>query len=106
MGFATFEKLYEEFPDYPFIVLTGMQDSSLGIRAVKKGAQDFLNKIYVCLSSYVLEARNLFVVGVLLRVIRDEFDARRVPANKYSTSDVIHASACKVLYMYIYMYYA
>ncbi|MFK7923139.1 MAG: response regulator [Bacteroidia bacterium] len=44
MGFATFEKLYEEFPDYPFIVLTGMQDSSLGIRAVKKGAQDFLNK--------------------------------------------------------------
>ncbi len=44
MGFTTFEKLYEEFPDYPFIVLTGMQDSSLGIRAVKKGAQDFLNK--------------------------------------------------------------
>lgn len=44
MGFSTFEKLYEEFPDYPFIVLTGMQDSSLGIRAVKKGAQDFLNK--------------------------------------------------------------
>ncbi|MEL6650076.1 MAG: response regulator [Bacteroidota bacterium] len=44
MGFPTFEKLYEEFPDYPFIVLTGLQDSSLGIRAVKKGAQDFLNK--------------------------------------------------------------
>jgi signal transduction histidine kinase/HPt (histidine-containing phosphotransfer) domain-containing protein len=44
MGFSTFEKLYEEFPDYPFVVLTGLSDATLGIRAVKKGAQDFLNK--------------------------------------------------------------
>lgn len=44
MGFSTFEKLYEEFPDYPFVVLTGLSDSTLGLRAVKKGAQDFLNK--------------------------------------------------------------
>lgn len=44
MGFSTFEKLYEEFPEFPFVVLTGLSDATLGIRAVKKGAQDFLNK--------------------------------------------------------------
>ncbi|MEL6853166.1 MAG: response regulator, partial [Bacteroidota bacterium] len=43
-GIQTFEMLYQEFPTLPFIVLTGLSDENLGIRAVQKGAQDFLNK--------------------------------------------------------------
>ncbi len=43
-GFATFERLFQEFSDYPIIVLTGLTDESLGLRAVQRGAQDFLNK--------------------------------------------------------------
>ncbi|MEO0474290.1 MAG: response regulator, partial [Bacteroidota bacterium] len=44
MGFPTFENLHKEFPAKPFIVLTVLSDESLGLRAVKKGAQDFLDK--------------------------------------------------------------
>lgn len=44
MGFDTFLALYNEFPTYPIIVLTGLQDAKLGLRALKHGGQDFLNK--------------------------------------------------------------
>lgn len=43
-GLATFETIFHEFFDYPIIVLTGLSDEVLGLRAVQKGAQDFLNK--------------------------------------------------------------
>ncbi|MEL6862957.1 MAG: response regulator [Bacteroidota bacterium] len=43
-GFETLEKLLEKFPDNNVIVLTGLSDKSLGINAVKAGAQDFLIK--------------------------------------------------------------
>lgn len=43
-GLATFETIFHEFFDYPIIVLTGLSDELLGLRAVQKGAQDFLNK--------------------------------------------------------------
>lgn len=43
-GLDTFTRLYEEFPAYPYIVLTGMRDESLGLIAVAKGAQDYLEK--------------------------------------------------------------
>ena len=43
-GFETLERLLEKFPESNVIVLTGLSDKSLGINAVKAGAQDFLIK--------------------------------------------------------------
>lgn len=43
-GFETLEKLLEKFPDKNVIVLTGLSDKNLGVKAVKAGAQDFLIK--------------------------------------------------------------
>jgi len=43
-GFDTFGRLYKEIPKTPIVVLTGLADEELGIRAVQKGAQDYLNK--------------------------------------------------------------
>ncbi len=43
-GFVTLEKLRERFPALNIIVLTGTSDKSLGVKAVKAGAQDFLVK--------------------------------------------------------------
>jgi two-component system sensor histidine kinase/response regulator len=43
-GLGTFEKVYEQASEIPIIVLTGMADETLGINAVKLGAQDFLDK--------------------------------------------------------------
>ncbi len=43
-GFETLERLLEKFPEKNVIVLTGLSDKSLGLKAVKAGAQDFLIK--------------------------------------------------------------
>ncbi len=43
-GFETLERLVARFPNNNIIVLTGLSDKSLGVRAVKAGAQDFLIK--------------------------------------------------------------
>lgn len=43
-GFETLEKLVARFPHNNIIVLTGLADKSLGLKAVKAGAQDFLVK--------------------------------------------------------------
>ena len=43
-GFVTLEKMVSRFPNNNIIVLTGLADKSLGIKAVKAGAQDFLIK--------------------------------------------------------------
>lgn len=43
-GFETLEVLLDKFPENNVIVLTGLSDKSLGVNAVKAGAQDFLIK--------------------------------------------------------------
>lgn len=43
-GLDTFEDILKEFPLYPYIVLTGLIDENIGLLAVEKGAQDYLNK--------------------------------------------------------------
>ena len=43
-GFVTLEKLLNQYPNNNVIVLTGLADKNLGIKAVKSGAQDFLVK--------------------------------------------------------------
>lgn len=43
-GLDTFKKVYSHSPHIPIIVLTGFEDESTGINAMKLGAQDFLIK--------------------------------------------------------------
>src|SRR5438105_7842377 len=43
-GFETFEWLHAHVPDMPIIVLSGSDDETLAIRAVREGAQDYLVK--------------------------------------------------------------
>lgn len=43
-GLETFQKIYAHSPEIPIIVLTGFDDETTGINAMKLGAQDFLIK--------------------------------------------------------------
>jgi signal transduction histidine kinase len=43
-GFETLETMLEAAGDEPVVVLTGLDDDSLGVEAVERGAQDFLTK--------------------------------------------------------------
>ncbi|MCB0584735.1 MAG: response regulator [Phaeodactylibacter sp.] len=45
-GFDTLERLIPQFPNLNIIVLTGLDDKGLGVKAVRAGAQDFLVKGY------------------------------------------------------------
>lgn len=43
-GFDTFTRVYAQASDVPIIVLSGMDDESLAVQAVRAGAQDYLVK--------------------------------------------------------------
>lgn len=43
-GLETVEKTEDAAPDVPIVILTGLDDSNLGIQAVRSGAQDYLIK--------------------------------------------------------------
>jgi len=43
-GYATFERLRQQAPQTPIILLTGSDDQELALRAVRAGAQDYLIK--------------------------------------------------------------
>jgi signal transduction histidine kinase len=43
-GFATFDTIYAHSPHIPIIVLSGLDDESLALRAMREGAQDYLVK--------------------------------------------------------------
>jgi PAS domain S-box-containing protein len=43
-GFDTFTRAYEQAPSVPILVLTGLDDEALAVRAVREGAQDYLVK--------------------------------------------------------------
>ena len=43
-GIATVQKLRERFPDVPVVALTGLPDESVGIEALRIGAQDYVVK--------------------------------------------------------------
>lgn len=43
-GLDTFRHIFEKSPETPIIVLTGVEDESMGVNALKLGAQDFLIK--------------------------------------------------------------
>lgn len=44
LGMETFEQLYERASHVPIVILSGINDEELAIRAVQKGAQDYLVK--------------------------------------------------------------
>ncbi|MCL5021838.1 MAG: response regulator [Nitrospirae bacterium] len=46
-GLDTFSGLHSRYPDVPIIVLSGLSDEDLALRAVQGGAQDYLVKGYV-----------------------------------------------------------
>lgn len=43
-GYDTFSQLHARFPQVPMVLLTGLDDEELGIKAVRNGAQDYLVK--------------------------------------------------------------
>ena len=43
-GLDTFARVYEEAPQIPIVVLSGVDDEALAIQAVREGAQDYLVK--------------------------------------------------------------
>ena len=43
-GYDTFQKVYDNVPNIPIVVLTGINDNIMGEMAVKNGAQDYLVK--------------------------------------------------------------
>lgn len=43
-GFNTFLATYTSFPDVPIIVMTGLDDESMALNAVRHGAQDYIVK--------------------------------------------------------------
>lgn len=48
-GYDTFEQLHQQFPQYPIVVLTGLDEEDpaaekIGLQAIIRGAQDFIGK--------------------------------------------------------------
>ncbi|MCW5982102.1 MAG: response regulator [Bryobacteraceae bacterium] len=43
-GFNTFARMQADASDIPILVLTGLEDDSVGLRAIQRGAQDYLAK--------------------------------------------------------------
>ena len=43
-GIGTFKKIHDQAPQIPIIVLTGLADNGLALKAVREGAQDYLVK--------------------------------------------------------------
>lgn len=46
-GIATFEQVYARVPQMPIIVLSGLDDSDVAVKAVQAGAQDYLVKGHI-----------------------------------------------------------
>ncbi len=43
-GLRTFEQIYDQFSEYPLVIVSGAADEELAVRMVRKGAQDYLVK--------------------------------------------------------------
>lgn len=64
-GFATFATVHQRSPQLPIVVVSGWDEESLAVEAVKKGAQDYLVKdqlsahLLVRALRYAIERKNL-----------------------------------------------
>jgi signal transduction histidine kinase len=78
-GFATFEAAHAAAPHLPIVVLSGLDDQDLAVRAVQEGAQDFLVKgradgdTIVRALRYAIERQRLEDARADLERQRDEF---------------------------------
>lgn len=68
-GLETFSKAHSQAPDVPIVVLTGLDDEVLAVKAVREGAQDYIVKgqvdgnLLVRASRYAIERQRMY--GVL-----------------------------------------
>ena len=46
-GLTTFERMHRRFPKVPIVILTGLEDELLAVKAIEGGAQDYLIKGHV-----------------------------------------------------------
>jgi len=46
-GLETFERVHRRFPNVPIVILTGLEDELLAVKAIEGGAQDYLVKGHV-----------------------------------------------------------
>jgi signal transduction histidine kinase len=78
-GFETFTTVHTQAPDIPLVVLSGLDDETLAVRAVQEGAQDYLVKGQVDGSAilrsmrYAIERQRLESARHDLERQRDEF---------------------------------
>ena len=84
-GFSGLVEIREAFPRIPIVVLTGLEDASVGIEAVRLGAQDYLTKSPASLQSlarvltYAIERERLRASEAkLLAVVSGTSDAEVV----------------------------
>ena len=79
-GFETFERIHAQAPEVPIVVLSGLDDQTLAVRAVQEGAQDYLVKgrvsgdLLVRAMRYAIERQQTTRYRALLRE-RQRFDA-------------------------------
>jgi DNA-binding response OmpR family regulator len=67
-GLETFTRVYQQSPDTPIILLTGIEDEELAIQAAHQGAQDYLAK------------GQLLDIRLLMRSIRYAMERSRLKA--------------------------
>ena len=78
-GLDTYARVHAQFPRLPIIVLSGLHDENIAVRAVRKGAQDYLvkgqidGKLLVRSMRYAIERKK--AEEALLRA-RDELEMR------------------------------
>lgn len=78
-GLETFERVHTAAPDVPVVVLSGLDDEAVAIRAVHQGAQDYLVKgqvdggTIVRSMRYAIERQRLEAARAELERQRDEF---------------------------------
>ena len=85
-GFDTFHKIHEHQLDVPIVILTGLNDEELAVRAVREGAQDYLVKgeisseVLPRMLRYAIERHQLMVEMVDLQHQLLEAERTRVLA--------------------------
>jgi len=52
-GYATFKEVHHAAPDLPVVIMTGLADESIAMKAVQEGAQDYLMKGHIDVRSIV-----------------------------------------------------
>jgi len=78
-GLDTFQRIHTWAPQVPVIVMSGMDEESMAVQAVRRGAQDYLVKKNVdrdLLSRAILYARERHHLQTALEKARDEMEQR------------------------------